>query len=136
MRKKVRSKNFKFKTEEEKFNFCANRSVKEITQMFYDNIHENIVRQSIRYFLSRFMCDRGIKFFRHGETPTQEYKCNIILYSDDAMGISSNQMPVINRIITDVIYGIIWFKLDDCNEEFDFEELSTYEQLQIIQQLV
>lgn len=52
------------------------------------------------------------------------------------MGISSNQMPIINRIITDVIYGIIWFKLDDCNEEFDFEELSTYEQLQIIQQLV
>lgn len=136
MCKKVRSKNFKFKTEEEKFNFCANRSVKEITQMFHDNIHENIVRQSIRYFLSRFMCDRGIKFFRHGETPTQEYKCNIILYSDDAMGISSNQMPIINRIITDVVYGIIWFKLDDCNEEFDFEELSTYEQLQVIQQLV
>ena len=124
MRKKVRSKNFKFKTEEEKFNFCANRSVKEITQMFYDNIHENIVRQSIRYFLSRFMCDRGIKFFRHGETPTQEYKCNIILYSDDAMGLSSNQMPIISRIITDVIYGIIWFKLDDCNEEFDFETKS------------
>lgn len=78
MRKKVRSKNFKFKTEEEKFNFCANRSVKEITQMFHDNIHENIVRQSIRYFLSRFMCDRGIKFFRHGKL--QHKNINVILF--------------------------------------------------------
>ena len=64
------------------------RSVKEIVDMYNDNMHESIIKQSIVRFLSKFISNRGVQIFKHNELPIIEYNCNITLNNQQTSKIS------------------------------------------------
>jgi hypothetical protein len=104
------------------------RSVKEIVDMYNDNMHESIIKQSIVRFLSKFISNRGVQVFKHNELPIIEYNCNITL--------NNQQTSKISKITFDPAYEIIQIKFEKCDNKIDLEELSVIEQIRIIQQLV
>lgn len=47
-------------------------------------------------------------------------KCNIIIGEDEAMGLSTSQMPRVIGVFQEPTEGIIWFYIEgDCLVEFD-----------------
>lgn len=124
MKKKVKKRDCKLNGH----NMFELRSAKEIVDMYNDNMHESIIRQSIVRFLSKFINNRGVQIFKHNETPIKEYNCNITL--------NNQQTSIIKQIVFDPVYELIQIKFNGCDNKIDLEELSVNEQIQIILQLV
>ena len=79
-------------------------------------------REEIRHKLSALLMDTC------EEKPIH---CNIPIGEDEAMGLSSLELPVVTSIFQQPSEGIIWFKIEDYVEPIEFDDMNTLD-LEII----
>jgi hypothetical protein len=61
--------------------------------------------------------------------------CNIIIGEEQAMGISSLQMPTVTSAFQLPSEGIIYFNIEGYKEPVEFDDLSTYDLNKILKEL-
>lgn len=110
-----------WKDEFEMFDMCANKSYDEIKAMIENDENEFIIRQSIRYYLSR-----------HLAFEDNEVDCDITLETDDTMGLSTLQMPCVKKITMDAMEGYIDVYIEGYGHTIDIDDFDPNEALQIL----
>lgn len=106
--------------EQEMCEMCGNKSIREITDMFRRCYNEELVRQSIRYYMSRKLG------FDHNTI-----QCNIVLDTREACALSTLQMPCVKLVEMDSLEGMIFVHIEGCEEPLDFDDFSTEDQFEI-----
>lgn len=101
--------------EEKVFELAANMSMQEI------NFNYQVLRQALRNMLSRYLSDKG-----------GSVKCSIPVY--ESMGISEEQTEHIVGV-WEYEDGTLWVQTDNI-PTIDFDDLSTEEQINIVEWLL
>lgn len=100
-----------------------NRTPNEITEMFNDFVAtEDNIRQMIRNYLSRQLIDTN---------ENDKLEVDIVVDVEDAMGLSSLELPNIIRMWQHPTEGIIIFETYG-GGEYDFDDWTTRELVQIM----
>lgn len=106
--------------EQEMCEMCGNKSIREITDMWRREYNEELVRQSIRYYMSRKLA------FDHNTI-----QCNIVLDTEEACALSTLQMPCVKLVEMDSLEGCMYVHIEGCEEPLDFDDFSTADQFEI-----
>jgi hypothetical protein len=96
-------------------NLTLNKNVTDINNMM------TILRESVRHFISKMLMETTMN-------------CNLILGEDEAQGLSTLQMPTINKIFEDN-EGIIWLQFEGTQEPTELDEFPIETQIEIINKL-
>jgi hypothetical protein len=100
-----------------------NRTPNEITEMFNDFVAtEDNIRQMIRNYLSRQLMDTN---------ENDKLEVDIVVDVEDAMGLSSLELPNIIRMWQHPTEGLITFETYG-GGEYDFDDWTTRELVQIM----
>ena len=71
-------------------------------------------REEMRHKLSAILMDTS------EEKPMM---CSITIGESEAMGLSSNELPVVKSMFQQPSEGIIWFNIEDCEEPIEFDDM-------------
>lgn len=106
--------------EKDMFYLCANKSIEEIQQMIDNGEDEEVIAQAIRYAFSRLLM--------HSSSEDDSIPCDIIVGEEEAMGLSTLQMPHTELVWQDPVEGYITFKLGG-GGYLDLDDLTTTEKM-------
>lgn len=83
-------------------------------------------REQIRHKISAILMDT---------CEEKPMACNITIGEEQAMGISSLQMPTVTSAFQLPSEGIIYFNIEGYKEPVEFDDLSTYDLNKILKEL-
>lgn len=105
---------------------AANKSFDDIYAFYNEEFYpmEYFLRSMIRQYLSRNLMNTS------EEHPLE---CDIIVETEDAFGLSTLEMPRIEKMFLEPINGVIWLKERGIDDFRDLDTFPVYEQMSIIE---